>query len=153
MYSAKELCHLLATIHPQQNGWLFFPEFRLGTGYGHFSETRVDAWAIHAYPSSKGTKGAKAPNLRRAFEIKVSATDAQSELRNPDKRWRAYAISHEFYFVAPSGLINKKLLDRPDGLIEWDGKVIKIVKPALVRETMPPRWDFVAALARRCLSY
>ncbi len=82
-------------------------------------------------------------------EVKISETDLLQELRNPDKRWPAYAISHEFYFVAPSGLIDRKLLTKDDGLIEWDGYRLKIVKAPRVREGMPPRWDFVASVARR----
>lgn len=69
------------------------------------------------------------------------------ELRN--KRWHAYAVSHEFYFVAPAGLIRLAELDKDDGLIEWTGTDLKIAKPARVRESMPPRWSFVVSIARR----
>ena len=125
------------------DGWIFLPEVRLGTGYGHLVETRIDAWAIQAW-TRRGIR-----NLRRAFEVKVTPGDILSELRNPDKRWLAYAVSHEFYFVAPTGLIKPKLLTKDDGLIEWGSGKLKIVKAPRTREGMPPRWDFVASLARR----
>ena len=98
-------------------------------------------------------RGATA-NLRRSFEIKVSASDLLKELRDPDKRWMAYALSNEFYFVAPKGLIDRKLLAKDDGLLELqeDGE-LKLTKRARCREAMPPRWEFVASIARRLESH
>jgi hypothetical protein len=146
--TAKELLSELAKIHDPMSGWVFIPEMRFGTSYGFSHEQRFDAWAINAWRTRGG-----AQNLRRAFEIKVSAADLRAELINPDKRWPAYAVSHEFYFVAPAGLVDKKLLTRDDGLIEWDDGNLKIVKPPRLREAMPPKWSFVASLARRILEY
>ena len=141
----------LAKKHTSLSGWLFVPELRIGTGYGQYNEQRIDAWAIQAWKSFKGAGQAKAPHLRRAFEIKVSAADVLQELRNSDKRWMAHALSHEFYFVAPAGLISAKLLTKDDGLMEWTGTELRITKPPRVREGMPPRWDFVAAITRRII--
>jgi len=147
--SATFLLDELEKFH-SQDGWIFFAELRFGTGYySEHSDQRVDAWAIHTWPSFRGQGKVLAPNVRRAFEIKVNGGDVLNELRNPDKRWVAYSISHEFYFVAPKGLINKKLLTKDDGLIEWNGESMRITKGPRVREAMPPRWNFVAALARR----
>jgi hypothetical protein len=124
-------------------GWVFMPEVRYGTGYRGDNEKRIDAWAIQCW------KFNQAQNLRRAFEIKISRSDIRHELLNPDKRWNAYAISNEFYFVAPEGLFKLKELERVDGLIEWiDGKGFKITKPAKIREGFFPRWSFVASIAR-----
>ena len=148
LVSADKLLTELAKMHDPAKGWIFFPEFRFGTGYGLYSDSRLDAWAINAWPSYRARK-ITAPHVRRAFEIKVNASDVLKELRDPDKRWVAYSISHEFYFVTPQGLIDRKLLTKDDGLIEWNGESLRIVKPARVREAMPPRWSFVAALARR----
>lgn len=137
--SAVTLVKALGEMHSEKLGWLFVPELRLSTGFG--CQQRADAWAMHTWPS-KGL-------LRRAFEVKVNASDVLKELRDPDKRWNAYAISHEFYFVAPKGLIKPRLLTRDDGLIEWaDGK-LTITKAPRTREAMPPKWEFVAALLRR----
>lgn len=132
----------LARLHDPTNGWIFVRELRLGTGWGGFKEQRLDAWAIQAWHTN-GTQ-----NLRRSFELKKSASDLLKELRDPDKRWMAYAYSHEFYFVAHKGLIDPKLLTRDDGLMEHDGTTMKIVKAPRQREAMPPRWDFVCSLAR-----
>jgi len=50
--------------------------------------------------------------------------------------------------VAPAGLVDPALLDSDDGLMEWDGVALKVVKQPPVRTTMPPRWDFVASVVR-----
>lgn len=141
---AEDLILKLRNMHPEGSGWFFLKNFRSNTGYS-ISENYLDAWAINAYHG-------KIPNLCRAFEVKVDPSDVLRELRNPDKRWKAYAISHEFYFVAPKGLIGLSKLGKDDGLIELtDMGILEIVKKPRIRELMPPRWDFVASLVRRII--
>jgi len=142
------LLQALKNLHPAERGWLFFPELRVGTGYYYYTGQSIDAWAINTWPSVRAGK-ILAPYLRRSFEIKINQSDLLKELRDPDKRWMAYAVSHEFYFVAPQGLINQKLLSNGDGLMEWDGEQLKIMKKPRVREAMPPRWSFLTSIARR----
>lgn len=146
--TSLELLIELRKLHPR-NAWAFFEEMRLGTGYGGTVQQRLDAWAICLYPQKFWKKGYKAKYLRRSFEIKTFKADMVEELKNPDKRWFAYAYSHEFYFVVPKGLVDKKLLAKEDGLMEWDGENLRITKKPRVREAMPPRWSFVAAVGRR----
>ena len=122
--------------------WECLSELRCGTGYGDLAEQRLDAWAIRLWEKS-GIK-----NLIRAFEVKVTKQDFLTETRNPDKRWLAKALSHEFYFVAPQGVIDKKLLAPDDGLMEWNSKELRVVKCATTRAIMPPRWNFVASVIR-----
>ena len=133
----------LAAAHPPEAGWVFVRELRMGTGYGRSVEQRLDAWAVQCWRARNGVV-----NLRRAFEVKERVEDLRAELRNPDKRWQAKAVSHEFYFVAPAGLVPLALLDADDGLMEFDGERVRVVRAAKVREAMHPRWDFVAGLAR-----
>lgn len=140
--TAAGLIRELRKRHSEGLGWQFVEELRVGTGYGGCVEQRFDAWAIQAW----GKGGVQ--NLRRAFEIKVSEADLRKELLNPDKRWFAHAFSHEFYFVTPAGLCDKKRLTEGEGLIEWDGAELKVVKKARRSDAMPPRWDFVASLVR-----
>jgi len=137
------LLNELRTLHPDSEGWVFVAELRMGSGYGGLQEQRIDAWAIRAW-SSQGQ-----PNIRRAFEIKTTRSDMLVELRHPDKRWGAYAISHEFYFVTPADLVAPALLTHDDGLLEWNGERLVVKKSPRIRESMPPRWDFVCSLARR----
>lgn len=142
---AAFLLNALRLMHTGHQGWIFLDELRMGTGWGTLKEQRLDAWAINAW-------GGTVQNLRRAFEIKVSTADLMLELRNPDKRWQAYAVSNEFYFVTPWNLVRPKQLTKDDGLIEFRDDALKITKAPRVREAMPPRWDFVASLARRIAS-
>lgn len=140
--TAPVILDVLRTSHDVQRGWLFVPELRFGTGFGRWVEQRLDAWAIQCWKKKGITQ------LRRAFEIKTSVSDLRQELRNPDKRWLAYAVSHEFYFVTPPGLLDTRLLTKDDGLIECTRSGMRVVKAPRVRESMPPRWDFVASLLR-----
>ncbi len=121
--------------------WIFLPELRMGTGYGYSSEQRVDAWAIHPWPS----KGLSAV----AYEIKVSRKDWLNELKKPLKRRGALLHSNLFYFATPAGLIKDGELPIETGLIEvTDGRAKEVV-PAPRRDIGPPTWLFVAALMRR----
>jgi hypothetical protein len=150
--NSDAILKLLKEKYAEKNGWLFLPELRMSTGYSN--EQRIDAWAIQAWRMSVRADGSRLDlnNRRISFEIKVSRGDAVKELRDPDKRWYAYSISHEFYFVAPAGLISVKELSKDDGLIEVDDHgLLTIVKAARVREGMPPKWSFVASLCRRII--
>src|SRR3972149_2344459 len=109
--SAGFLIAKLREMHPTDRGWLFFADLRIGTGWTQYGDQSLDAWAIQTWPSYRSHK-VVAPNIRRAFEVKISGTDVLKELRNPDKRGIADSVSHEFYFVAPKGLIDKKLITK-----------------------------------------
>jgi hypothetical protein len=141
----SDLLNALEKLHDSRYGWVFIPELRVGTGYGRSKEQRLDAWAINCWDLQR----LGAPLLRRAFEIKISVSDVRKELLNPDKRWMAYTVSHEFWFVTPKGLIDPKLLMKDDGLWEYDGARWHVAKAPRQREGMMPRWTFVASLARR----
>jgi hypothetical protein len=151
LITSDDILKALEYRYSEKSGWIFFREFRFGTGYAQSAMQRLDAWAIQAWDQKVIVDGARVtvPNLRRAFEIKCCRSDAVSELRNPDKRWNAYAVSHEFWFVAPPDIIKKEELSSDDGLMIFDGTELKIVKRARLRVTQPPKWNFVAGLCRR----
>jgi len=133
--------------HYSQTGWMYLGNLRTGVGYNECCGQYIDGWAFSEFRKNKIS------NLMRAFEIKVNVSDAKVELQNPDKRWLAYSISHEFYFVAPVGIIDKKLLSKNDGLIEvGDTGFLQIVKRANQREVMPPRWSLVGSIIRNLKS-
>jgi hypothetical protein len=155
----KAILEALRQRHSAAN-WIFFRELRIGTGYGKDAETRFDAFAIAAWPSS---------NFHRiVYEVKSSRSDFLAELKHPEKRRPALRMSNEFYFAAPKGMIKPEEVPLEAGLIEYwaDGDVpldqmflvyarekgnchLHIKVPAPHRDTMPPTWRFVAALARR----
>lgn len=124
-----------------QPEWAFFDE--LSTRTGHASQ-RVDAWAMHCWPSSKYE--------RISFEIKVSRSDWIKELNNPIKREHAKTIANKFYFVCPAGMIKPDEVPPDTGLIWWHPKTEslggKVIAPDLEHNYVPT-WGFVASIARR----
>lgn len=138
--TANEMLGILRQRHdPMQ--WAFFPELRLGTGYGGKWEQRVDAWAICYYPS-RGL-------LRISYEIKVSRSDFLAELHQPQKRAGAMEISELFYFVAPPGIIQSEELPPDCGLILVENGESRVEIEAPFRDCPTPSWRFVASLARK----
>ncbi|MDD5323677.1 MAG: hypothetical protein PHD43_24370 [Methylococcales bacterium] len=135
--------HNALRSHYNKSGWLYIRELRTGTGYGSCQDQYIDGWAISEW------KVKTISNLIRAFEIKVNKSDFDCELKNPDKRWLAYTVSHEFYFVSPVGLIDGRTLSKDDGLIEIDNYgLVSIKKRPRQRAITFPRWSFVASIIR-----
>ena len=154
---------LRGRYHPPE--WAFLEELRAGTGhdYGYKGgvEKRLDAWAFHLWPS-----GGYQPT---GFEIKISRSDFQRELRKADeierfnashpllpthlkkkgKTERYMALCQFFYYVTPANLILAREVPDEAGLIwAYSGRT-RIVKKAPQREIPPPEWDFFAAICRR----
>lgn len=131
----------------KQNGetWAFFEEMRIGTGYGKGLEQRIDAWAMHLWPSGG--------LMRIAYEVKVSRADFLAEVKSPKKRRAALLLSNFYFFATPKGLLRAEEIPIECGLIEIDttSETLghKIVVDAPFRDSMFPTWPFVAALMRR----
>jgi len=131
----------LQLLHPPDQ-WAFFDELRIGTGYGKDNEQRLDAWAVHYFPSKQ--------NLTRCYEIKVSRSDFFTELNKPTKRRAGLRLSNEFYFVAPKGMIMVHEVPVECGLLEVapNGAISTKIK-APYRNTIPPTFLFLASVCRR----
>jgi hypothetical protein len=139
-FTAADVVRCL-NAHYQERGWLAFAELRVGTGYGKDAETRLDYWAMEPLPSKR---------FRRvAFEIKVGRSDFLAELRQPLKRRRALLLSNEFYFITPPGLVKASELPPECGLAEVRGEWVHFLHAAPWRDTVPPTWQFLAAVIRR----
>ena len=122
--------------------WACVFELRMGTGYGGWVESKVDAFAINCYPS----KG----NLKVAYEIKTSRSDFLLELKEPLKRHPALMFSNQFYFVSPVDLIRPEEIPQEAGLMEvYETGVMLVKLIAPYREAYPPTWPLVASIARR----
>jgi hypothetical protein len=129
--------------------WAFFTEVRVGTGYRTYKtrhiwnpERRMDAWAMNLWPS----KG----NIAIAYEVKVSRQDFKSEISDPGKRNEGLALSNQFYFVTPVGLVETGEIPEECGLIEIleSGKLkFKVKAPFRTIEPFPV--SFLAAISRR----
>ncbi len=141
VFTADEIGELLRSKYPAPD-WVFFEELRFGTGYGKFVDQRIDAWAMHTWPSKNF--------LKIAFEIKIYRSDFLKELHDPYKRKPALSVSNQFYFIGPRGLMTKHEMPDECGLMEVlpDGS-IKTIKAAPERKIAEPSWNFLASLARR----
>ncbi len=149
--TSKVIIELLRVRH---RGEVFVEELRGGSGTGSDNERRMDAWAMHHYPS----KG----NRRTAYEVKISRGDFLRDIKQLLKHRPALTFSNEFYFVAPEGMIKPEELPLFAGLLEvvksgWvqDPKPFGYVAhhlrskvPAPWRDTTPPNWRFVVSLVR-----
>ena len=132
--------------------WVVLSEIRTNTGFmskwstrgGPFGEHYIDMMAFNCWPS-KGW-------LRIAFEIKTSRSDFLNELKKPEKRWLAQMYSHQFYYVAPKGVIEMRELPGLCGLIEVlekDGKLkLHTVYSPDVTAASPLPDSFIVSLLR-----
>lgn len=149
MKTSEVLAVLRSTYQGRWNAdkWAYFEELRVGTGYGRGVEQRIDAWAMHLWPSES--------MVRIAYEVKVSRADFLNELKNPLKRRKALLFSNMFFFVTPPGLVKPEEVPLECGLEEVHtspGETeqrLKIIVPAPWRDNPPPPWSLFAAVARR----
>ena len=145
--TAEEITDALRRRHPMgkdRNGlvlpWVFVPEMRFSTGYRN--ESRIDAVAVHTWPST-GYE-------RWAFEIKVHRADWIRELRKPWKRAPWMQVCHRFVFVV-AGTVKVHPSEVPEGcgLWTWTGKQLRtLVEPPAGTPVDPPVWWW-ASLTRR----
>ena len=56
----------------------------------------IDFFALRCWSSGYG-------HMRVGYEVKVSRSDFQADLRKPHEHRRARAVCHRFYYVAPKG--------------------------------------------------
>jgi hypothetical protein len=145
--TAKEITELLRQRYSPPE-WAFFSELRVGTGYAGGGqnqvknpEQRLDGWAINCWPSKGFTT--------IAFEIKVSRSDFLSEIANPDKRQQAIALSNEFYFVVPDGLVQVEEIPEECGLMVAKESSLRIAKRSDINKEPLLNWHFMASIARR----
>jgi len=137
-YKAEDLIEKLRNRYGHE-AYVVFEQVADCTGAAY--QSWIDAVVIGLWPS-KGL-------MRSAFEIKVSRNDYLREIQNPRKNAWARECFHEFWYVAPKGVINT-----PDELPEgcgWmapHGKTLKIVKAARRLENPTIDDSLVASLAR-----
>lgn len=167
--TTAEILSVLAGYHAGDE-WAFFKELAIGTGFGRGVPQRLDAWAMHLWPSHHYT--------RWTFEVKISRGDFLRELAQPLKRRPGLLYSNLFYFVTPAGLVKPAEIPAECGLIEvgsmpddeigpdgpdrvyrrhWTTSanrqwVADIIVPAPWRDTSAPSWGFFASIARRAMT-
>jgi len=107
---------------------------------GGWKHQWIDAAVVSLW-TSKG-------HYRAAFEIKIGRQDFLKELANPDKSAWVRDIFHEFWFVAPRGLIDKEELPEGVGLMVPRGETLQIVRAASRKEEIETDQLLVGCLLR-----
>lgn len=136
-YTADELVERLRGRYGS-DAWLLLEQVANSTGYS--CKSWIDAIAIGLWPS-KGL-------LRLAFEVKVSRSDFLKELATPKKNAWARKCCHEFWFVAPDGVIKEQELPEGAGWLKPRGKGLTTVRAASRKETVKTTDGFIASLCR-----
>ncbi len=153
---ANDIIGILQAYHQPTDRWIFLAELRPSTGYGARDDRRIDAWAMHCWPSERFE--------RIAYEVKVSRSDFLSELKQPRKRRVGLLHSNSFYFITPPGIARIEEIPPECGLIEVSREMsiergiasrkaggwylnYRIVAPH--RDTVPPSWAFLASVVRQ----
>lgn len=143
--SVDDIRRMISIAHPDRH-WLVLDEFPLEGGRRKTGTPRIDVLAI------KTIKGGRCEPLTRiAYEIKVSRVDFLAELRNPEKRRKAYPVCDEYWFAVPEELVQEYEVPPECGLV-WAVRGFAgpcVVKSA--RRLNPPRPSpfFMTDLARR----
>lgn len=111
MTSADILTALRIRYYPPQ--WYLLSEVANGTGYKDKArETYADGVAINAYQTGKYGKEV------HGFEIKVTRSDWQNELKDLEKSAEVRKFCDRWYVVAPEYIVKKDELPEGWGLID-----------------------------------
>ena len=115
--------------------------FEVGQGTGAHGGRYADAIAMNLYPS----RGLEI----HGFEVKVSRSDWQRELKNPEKAEKIFQYCDRWWIVAPDGIVSQVELPPTWGLMEYKDDKLKIVHQAPKLEARPLSRPFFASLMRR----
>jgi|GEM_PF-1361775 len=120
-----DILELLRQRHSED---LFIPKCKTGATWGVKQYYVMDAWSM---------KRSWSKNITTAYEIKVSRGD----FLNDTKHNEYLKYCNQFYFVAPTGIINKNELPPEKGLIETSKncKTLYTKKKATYRDIEVPK--------------
>lgn len=139
--------------------WIYVEEVRISTGFFPLrgtsidpiiraaSDQRIDAFALHTWPSKK--------YRRVAYEVKASRSDLRRELDQPEKCEVALALSNEFFLVAPTDVLIGGITDDfPEtwGVMSFHKGKTTTIKRAPWRDTPNPPYSFMLSVARNLQS-
>jgi len=143
-----DIITFLESRFKDKHEYIAVKELRPYTGFGEYADQRIDFWVMNTYPSKR--------HARHSFEIKTSRSDFLREIKQPNKRRIGLAISNQFWFIAPEGLIKPEEVPIECGLIEcfWGaydatGMTGVTVIAAPHRDTNVLSWGLLASVARR----
>lgn len=159
VFTAASLRHAIRRCHAMWHSVVWVDELRTKAG-GDGGERFIDLWGIR-------------PNVPHctslSYEIKVSRGDFLRDMKITKKHDGARALSNEFWFVAPPGVIKREEVPAWAGLIEpapgwtydshsrsvmswehWDAAPgLKEIVKAPRHEKPEPSWSLVVSLLRR----
>lgn len=135
--TANDIVDMLRERHGGRD-WAFFPQVPDGTGMNQ--RRTADAVAMSLWPS----RGLEI----HGFEIKVSRTDWQKELKDPSKADSICQYCDRWWIVAPKGIVKKDELPKTWGLMEANGDGLRIAVQSPVKDAVPVDRAFVAGLFR-----
>jgi hypothetical protein len=116
--------------------------FEVANGTGANTRRYADAVAMNLFPS-RGLE-------LHGFEIKISRSDWQRELKDPDKAELISQYCERWWIVTPKGLVKREELPVTWGLLELEGDKLRIaVQAPLLPDRKPFSRAFIAALLRR----
>jgi len=115
--------------------------FEVGDATGGRARRWADAVAMGLWPS-RGL-------YLQGFEIKVSRSDWQSELKNPAKAESVARYCRHWWIVTPPGIVRDGELPDGWGLLEVHPQGVRVIKAAPVLDEQPIDKHFLAALLRR----
>ncbi len=136
-WTAEELVERIRNRYAPQSHTVL-EQVANGTGAG--CSSWIDAVVISLWPSNG--------LWRAAMEVKVDRGDFLRELRDPAKNAWTRKYFHEFWFVAPAGVIKEEELPEGVGWLQPNGDGLKIVRHASRRDEVASDEMFVAAIAR-----
>lgn len=138
--TSKELLELLALEWPSPD-CAFMPELRAGTGYSR--DSRVDALAMHLWPS-RGLE-------LHGFELKVSRSDWLRELKNPYKADPVKQFCDKWYLVVSDLKVIKYADELPIGwglMFAENGSIHTMIEAPKLAPVSIDR-AFLASIMRR----
>lgn len=141
-YKAEDLVLLIRKRFESRNGlynqYIVLEQVPDGTGG---NQTRwIDAAVFQMWPSKGLT--------RAAFEIKISRSDFLHELQMPEKHQWCRDSFHEFWFVAPKGIIQLEELPKGIGWMYPHGGNLCVARNAIRNDKVFLNDDLLAGLMR-----
>jgi hypothetical protein len=139
MASESSLFQLLKVRYPE-NAYALFPQVRNSTGFA--GSRTADAIAIGLWPS----RGMEV----EGFEMKVSRTDWQKELKSPEKAEVICKVCDRWWVViSDEKIIQEGELPATWGLLVQKGGKLVVKKQAPKLEAQPMDRGFIASLFRK----
>lgn len=137
--TAPDILAQLRARYPTDKGqWVTATEVNQGTG--HNMGRRCDFMALSCWPSDQ--------YIVVGVEIKVLRADWLRELKTAHKQEAIGQFCDEWYVAAPKDLVKKEELPTGWGLLESDGKLLRVAVRATRQAAAPWSAPFRASLLR-----